>query len=113
MKSVEQVLAMEQKNVISKLRELTKSSTAKELDAALPVWLELSATDDAFLKVVNSPNREKAIIEACKSLRIIYPATGIKLLASLNRFRALHSQLQYVQAMKEAHEKNRALIVEH
>jgi hypothetical protein len=110
MKEVESVLAVQRRRVVAELKTLTKSSTAKELETAIGVWIKQSSPE-GLAKVFGPPIREKAVLAACEELAITYGASAVKLFASLNRFRRLHGQYLYLSAMEEAHKKNLTLLV--
>lgn len=100
----------ERQRIIWELKALTKTSTVKQLQSVIGVW-EKHSDPKTVREVDESPNREKAVLKACKELRITYGANFSKLFASLNRFRTLHGHYLYLNAMLEAHEKNRTLLV--
>lgn len=108
---VEPVLTIERQRIIAELKTLTRSETAKELNAAIAVWKK-QIDSDALGKAMLAANRERAVLAVCKKLRITYGASFVKLFASLNRFRRLHGDYEYLNAMQSAHERNRALLVD-
>ena len=66
----------------------------------------------AFGLLLKSPNRDKAVLDACKQLRFSLNSNPIHLFAALNRFRAYHAYYQYLNTMTETHEKYWALMQE-
>lgn len=111
MNAIETVLVIERKQVVAELKSLTNSKSSKQLESAIVLWTELS-DPKAFTAILNSPNRDKAVLDACKQLRFSLNSNPIHLFAALNRFRAYHGYYQYLNTMTEMHQKYWTLMQE-
>ena len=111
MNEVESVLAVERKSVVAKLKTLTNAKSSKQLESAIGIWTEMS-DPKVFGGILNAPNREKAVLDACKKLRLSLNSNPIPLFYALNCFRAYHGYSQYLSTMTEHHEKHWALMME-
>ena len=111
MNAVESVLEIERKKIIEQLKSVTNSSTGKQLDAAIPVWKEFTDSQ-MFGAIMHAPNRDEAVLDACKKLRLKLNSSPIPLFYALNCFRAYHGYYEYLSTMMEHHEKHWALMME-
>ena len=111
MNAVETALVAERSKVIAELKSLTNSKSSTQLESAISVWSGMWENSTVFSTIRNAPNQEKAILDACKQLRL-RKCNGIALLYALNQFRAAYGYYQYLGTMMEMHEKHWALMLE-
>lgn len=111
MNAVETALEIERKKAIAELKSITNSSTGKQLEAAIPVWKEVS-NYHVLGTLMHAPDRDAAVLDACKKLRLKLNSSPIPLFFALNRFRAYHGYYEYLNTMMEHHEKHWAVMME-